>query len=261
MHCSLPVSSDHGVSQARILGLVAISFSRGACQPRDWTSISYISRQILYHLSQPGKPIPPARHTFSDLSRSSSLFLELKVKVKLLSHVRLFATPWTVAYRLLLPWDFPGKSTGVDCHFLLQGIFSTQGSNPGLLHCRQMLYHLSHQGSFFLELSVQLSSCLLVLLEHSVQNSTSCLSFLYTWFYFLHRICHHWIQSIIYSFEYQFSSFLECGEFVFLHLFIPSMCLKYVDFQYILLKVMKEFLITTVNIVLTKKIPSFFQVK
>src|SRR5574341_360011 len=48
---------------------------------------------------------------------------------------------------LLCPWDFPGKSTGVGCHFLLQGIFPTQGSNPGLLHCRQMLYHLSHQGS------------------------------------------------------------------------------------------------------------------
>ena len=42
---------------------------------------------------------------------------------------------------------FPGNSTGVDCHFLLQGIFPTQGSNPGLPHCRQMLYRLSHQGS------------------------------------------------------------------------------------------------------------------
>ena len=41
----------------------------------------------------------------------------------------------------------PGKSTRVGCHFLLQGIFPTQGSNPGLLHCRQALYHLSHQGS------------------------------------------------------------------------------------------------------------------
>ena len=49
--------------------------------------------------------------------------------------------------RLLHPWDFPGKSTGMGWHFLLQGIFSTQGSNPGLPHCRQMLYHLSHQGS------------------------------------------------------------------------------------------------------------------
>ena len=49
--------------------------------------------------------------------------------------------------RLLCPWGFPGKSTGVGCHFFLQGIFLTQGSNPGLLHCRQTLYPLSHQGS------------------------------------------------------------------------------------------------------------------
>ena len=48
---------------------------------------------------------------------------------------------------LLRPWAFPSKSTGVGCHFLLQGIFLTQGLNPGLPHCRQMLYHLSHQGS------------------------------------------------------------------------------------------------------------------
>ena len=43
--------------------------------------------------------------------------------------------------------DSPGKNTGVDCHPLLQGIFPTQGSNPRLLHCRQILHHLSHQGS------------------------------------------------------------------------------------------------------------------
>ena len=35
--------------------------------------------------------------------------------------------------RLLCPWDFPSKNTGVGCHFLLQGIFPTQGSNPRLL--------------------------------------------------------------------------------------------------------------------------------
>ena len=49
--------------------------------------------------------------------------------------------------RLLHPWDSPGESTGVGCHFLLQGIFPTQGSNPSLLHCRQTLYPLNHQGS------------------------------------------------------------------------------------------------------------------
>ena len=46
----------------------------------------------------------------------------------------------------LCPWDSPGKYTGGGCHFLLQGIFLTQGSNPGLLHCRQILYCLSHWG-------------------------------------------------------------------------------------------------------------------
>ena len=48
---------------------------------------------------------------------------------------------------LLCPRNFPGKSTGEGCHFPLQRIFLAQGSNPGLPHCRQMLYHLCHQGS------------------------------------------------------------------------------------------------------------------
>ena len=43
------------------------------------------------------------------------------------------------------PWNSPGQNTGVGSCSLLQGIFPTQGSNPGLLHCRQILYQLSHQ--------------------------------------------------------------------------------------------------------------------
>ena len=39
--------------------------------------------------------------------------------------------------RLIYPWDFSGKNTGVGCHFLPQGNFPTQGSNPGLLHSRE----------------------------------------------------------------------------------------------------------------------------
>ena len=42
---------------------------------------------------------------------------------------------------------FQARNTGVGCHFLLQGIFPTQGLKQGLLHCRQTLYHLSHRGS------------------------------------------------------------------------------------------------------------------
>ena len=45
------------------------------------------------------------------------------------------------------PWNSPDQNTGVDSLFLLQGIFPTQGSNPGLLCCGQILYQLSHKGS------------------------------------------------------------------------------------------------------------------
>ena len=50
-------------------------------------------------------------------------------------------------HRLYSPWYAPGQNTGVGSRSLLQEIFSTPGLNPGLLHCRQILYHLSHQGS------------------------------------------------------------------------------------------------------------------
>ena len=48
---------------------------------------------------------------------------------------------------LYSPGNSPGQNTGVGSHFLLQGIFPIQGSNPGLTHCRQILYQLSHHGS------------------------------------------------------------------------------------------------------------------
>ena len=47
--------------------------------------------------------------------------------------------------RFLCPWDFPGKNTEVGCHFLLQGIFSTQGSNLRLLHWQADSLLVSHQ--------------------------------------------------------------------------------------------------------------------
>ena len=53
----------------------------------------------------------------------------------------------TLCDPMFCPWNSPGKSTGVGSHSFLQGIFLTQGLNPHLLHCRQILYHLSYQGS------------------------------------------------------------------------------------------------------------------
>ena len=48
---------------------------------------------------------------------------------------------------LYSPWNFPGQNTGVSSLFLLQGIFPTQGSNPGLPHCKRIIYQLSHKRS------------------------------------------------------------------------------------------------------------------
>ena len=111
MDCSPSDSSVHGILQARMLEWVAMPFSRGSSRPRDLTHISYVScigRQVLYHKCHLG------------------------VTWKFLSCVQLFVTPWTI---------------GVVSLSLIQRIFPTQGSNPALPHCRQILYQLSHQGS------------------------------------------------------------------------------------------------------------------
>ena len=68
-----------------------------------------------------------------------------------------------------LPWNFPGKNTGLDCQFLVQGIFLTQESNLGLPHCLQILFHLSHQGRPYI-----------ILLLHNYMN----VNFLYILLYF-----------------------------------------------------------------------------
>ena len=72
-------------------------------------------------------------------------------------------TWWTVAHQAPLSMgNSPGKDAGVGCHAILQGIFPSQGLNPGLQHCRQILYCLSHQGStsfrYSLIISLQISS-------------------------------------------------------------------------------------------------------
>ena len=72
----------------------------------------------------------------------------VKVKVKSLSRVRLFATPWTAAYQALRPWDFLGKSTGVGCHCLLQPSLLLAFKMLGLAFYEIALgrvgYHIKH---------------------------------------------------------------------------------------------------------------------
>ena len=83
-------------------------------------------RQIPYHLSHQGSYCALSHSVVSDSLPPHGLY----------------SLPGSSVYG-----DSPGKNTGGGCHSLFQGIFPTQGSNLGLLHCRQILYHLSHQGS------------------------------------------------------------------------------------------------------------------
>ena len=58
-----------------------------------------------------------------------------------------FVTDSLWPHGLYSPWTSPGQNNGVGSHSLLHRVFPTQGSNPGLLHCRRILYQLSHKGS------------------------------------------------------------------------------------------------------------------
>ena len=75
----------------------------------------------------------------------SVIWWKMKVKV-LVTLSCLTVTPWTIDHQAP-PGNFSGKNTGVGCHSFFQGIVPIQVSNPGLPQCRQILYHLSHQGS------------------------------------------------------------------------------------------------------------------
>ena len=101
MDCSLPGFSVHGISQARILAATAAAKSLQSCptlcDPRDG--------------SPPGSPVPGIlqARTLEWVAISFSNAWEWKVKVKSLSRVRLLATSWTAAPRLLHPWIFQAR--------------------------------------------------------------------------------------------------------------------------------------------------------
>ena len=89
------------------------------------------------------------RETVSTITGFICCWFSLKWKVKSLSCVWLFVIPQTLRLPLRIPLripqNSPGKNIGMSSHSLFQGIFPTQGLNPGFLHCRQILCHLSHQ--------------------------------------------------------------------------------------------------------------------
>ena len=151
MDCSPPGSSVHGTSQARILEQVAISFSRRSFQPRDQTRVPCLQADFL-PLSHQGRPIPSVRVHYKDwqIFQGVSGYLfryKYESKSEVAQQCPTLCDPMDcIAYQAPRSMEFSRQESWSGCHLLLQGIFPTQGSNPGLPHCRQTLYHLSHQG-------------------------------------------------------------------------------------------------------------------
>ena len=130
MDCSHPGSFVRGSSQVRILEWIAISFSRGTSQPRDQTRVSCIAGGFFT--------------TSATWEAQISCIIWWYLTYESESHsVVPNSLPLHGLYR---SWNSSGQNTGVDSLSLLQGIFPTQGSNPGLPQCRWILYQLSHKG-------------------------------------------------------------------------------------------------------------------
>ena len=141
MGCSPPGSSVRGISQARLLEWLTVSFCRGLPHTEvEPASLALGGRCFT--------TVPPGKSVWVCVSRSV-------VSDSSLPH-GLYPT------RLLCPWDSPGKHAGVGCLSLLQGIFLTQGSNRGLLRCRLILYRLNHQGSPYSFITHSLSHLLVI---------------------------------------------------------------------------------------------------
>ena len=134
-----------------LLDLLAVQGTlKSLFQHRSWkASILWHSAFFIIQLSRPymttGKTIALPRWTFVDKVMSlikgyPYINIEWSESCSVVSDS-------LQPRRLYSPWNSPGQNTGVGSLSLLQGIFPTQGSNPGLPHCRRILYQLSYQGT------------------------------------------------------------------------------------------------------------------
>ena len=110
-------------------------FPEEKCAPEEWTYSNLWSTGYLFQVNaNHWDPIDLVCLLEYGLCESRDKWTRCTygklVVVQSLSPVRLFATPWTIAHQAPLPMDFPGKTSRVGCHFLLQEIFLTEGSNP-----------------------------------------------------------------------------------------------------------------------------------
>ena len=172
VNCSPPGSPVHGISQARILEWVAISSSRGSSWPRDRTNISCVSciEMDSVLLNHRGSPMVDTAAAAAKSLQSCPTLCDPRdgsppgsavpgiLQARTLEWVAIsFSNAWSEKWkwscsvvsdssrphelqptRLLCPWDFPGKSTGVGCHHLLRGrYYSATKSNELLMWSMQ----------------------------------------------------------------------------------------------------------------------------
>ena len=127
----------------------------------------------------------------------SSLVPSAKVKVLVTPSRSTFCYPMDYSPPGSRPWNSPGKNTGVGCHSFLHGVFPTQGSNPGLLHCRQIIYHLNHLGRLSAKIipSVLSTPSILSVTEPLKSQLVNISWFLFPLpfppYYFSSSTCHH----------------------------------------------------------------------
>ena len=130
MNCSPPVSSVHGIFQARILEQIAISHFRNL--PNQGLNSRLL--RLLHWQADSLSLAPPGKPQF------------LVVAVLVTQSCLTLCNPLDCSPPgSSVHGDSPVKNTGAGCHSLLQRIFPSQGSNLGLLHCNQILYHLSYR--------------------------------------------------------------------------------------------------------------------
>ena len=131
--------------------------SRASIQNHSWSCRSFL--QPASRVPHPATCIPGRRGQKQGLSpRLPCIHLLLRVKALVAQSCSTLCNPMDCSLPgFSVRGDFPSKNTGVGSLSLLQGIFLTQGSNPGLPHCRRILYHLSHQGSLKSLLPVKIS--------------------------------------------------------------------------------------------------------
>ena len=126
MDCSLPGSSTHEIFQARILEWVVITFSSGSSQPRDRILVFCTAGRFL--------TIWATREVIT----SDGLVAE---------SCQTLVTPWNITHQSPFPMGFPRQDYWGRLPFSSPEYLPTNGLNPGFPHCRQILYHLNHQGS------------------------------------------------------------------------------------------------------------------